>query len=289
MMANTDKAALEAATRRLLDGHSLEISARDAQKLRDCAHLVPPGTQVNVTFMPNEDFPTRIATAATVRELGLVPVPHISARRIKSEEELDGFLEGLVRDAKIDMVFVIAGDPPEPLGPYDDALSIIRSGKLVKAGVKKVGISGYPEGHPDISHEKLRQAMIDKHASLREQGLEVEIMTQFGFDADPVFDWLKDLREQGIETLVRIGVAGPTSVTTLLKYAARCGVGTSAKVMAKYGLSITRVLGTAGPEPIMMDMAEGLKKEVHGDVLLHFYPFGGLMKTTEWIRDYRQA
>jgi methylenetetrahydrofolate reductase (NADPH) len=25
----------------------------------------------------------------------------------------------------------------------------------------------------------------------------------------------------------------------------------------------------------------------HGDVLMHFYPFGGLRATAEWVRDFR--
>ena len=34
----------------------------------------------------------RVAAAKAVRELGFVPVPHISARRLKSQEQLEEFL-----------------------------------------------------------------------------------------------------------------------------------------------------------------------------------------------------
>ncbi len=86
---------------------------------------------------------------------------------------------------------------------------------------------------------------------------------------------------------VRIGLAGPASIKTLLRFAARCGVGTSAKVVANYGLSITSLIGNAGPDPVIADLVPDLGPE-HGQVHLHFYPFGGLVKTNEWIVDYKK-
>jgi len=285
----TDGADAKVALERLINNYSLEMTAKDIEKLEEAAHVIPQGTHISVTFLPNEDFPLRVKAAAAVRRLGFLPVPHFSARRLKSEAEFEGFLDQLATEVQIDHAFVIAGDPPRPEGPYEDALAVIKTGLLAKYGVKHVGISGYPEGHPDITPEKLRQAMIDKQAVLKDQGLDFSIMTQFGFDAEPVFAWLKQVRADGVHAPVRIGVAGPASVKTLLRFAARCGVGASAKVMTKYGVSITKLLGTAGPDPIIKDMARGIDPNVHGEVLLHFYPFGGLLKTAEWIRDFRQT
>lgn len=290
MAANPiDQATETAALKRLLNDFSLEMTAKDVAKLEEAAAATPPGTHISVTFLPNENFPDRIAAAKRVKELGFVPVPHFSARRLKSQAELESFLDSLASEVAIDHAFVIAGDPPRPEGPYEDALAVIKTGLLGKYGVKHVGISGYPEGHPDITPEKLWQALRDKQAVLNDLGHDFSIMTQFGFDAAPVFGWLEQVRKEGIQAPVRIGVAGPTSVKTLLRFAARCGVGASAKVMSKYGVSITRLLSTAGPDPIIKDMARGIDPAVHGEVMLHFYPFGGLAKTASWIHDFRQA
>jgi methylenetetrahydrofolate reductase (NADPH) len=290
MAANPiDQATETAALKRLLNDFSLEMTAKDVAKLEEAASATPPGTHISVTFLPNENFPDRIAAARRVKELGFVPVPHFSARRLKSQAELESFLDSLASEVAIDHAFVIAGDPPRPEGPYEDALAVIKTGLLGKYGVKHVGISGYPEGHPDITPEKLWQALRDKQAVLNDLGHDFSIMTQFGFDAAPVFGWLEQVRKEGITAPVRIGVAGPTSVKTLLRFAARCGVGASAKVMSKYGVSITRLLSTAGPDPIIKDMARGIDPAVHGEVMLHFYPFGGLEKTASWIRDFREA
>jgi methylenetetrahydrofolate reductase (NADH) len=273
----------------LLNNYSIEMTAKDVAHLEQAADVIPKGTKIPVTFLPGETFEMRIAAAKRVRELGFLPIPHISARRLSSQEELEGYLAGLQREVGTDHAFVVAGDPPQPMGPYEDALSIIRSGLLAKYGIRRVGISGYPEGHPDIGNEKLWQAMRDKKIAIQERGHDFAVVTQFSFDAEPVLTWLEQVRQAGIEATVRVGVPGPASVKRLLAFAARCGVGASTKVLSKYGISITKLLSTAGPDAIVQEYAAGLDPKKHGDVLLHLYPFGGLRATAEWVRDFRAA
>ncbi|WP_374146730.1 methylenetetrahydrofolate reductase [Sphingomonas sp. 28-63-12] len=274
---------------RLFDDASLEMTAKDIEQIDAMAARVPAGTMVSVTFLPGESFASRIDAAAAVHRRGLKPVPHLSARRLTSAGELEGFLDALAERIELRQVFVVAGDLAEPAGPYHDALAVIRSGLLEKYGVRHVGIAGYPQGHPGIDNARLWRALADKDAELTTRGLDYSIMTQFGFDAVPILDWLAQLRATGIDKTVRVGVAGPASVKALLRFAARCGVGASAKVMQKYGLSLTKLLGAAGPDPILDELAAGLDRHQHGDVSLHFYPFGGLTRTADWIAAYRAA
>lgn len=275
------------ALRRLFANFSLEITAKDVESLKAAAPSIPQGTMVSVTFLPGESFEARAEAARTVQELGFVAVPHLSARRLTSAGELEAYLDLLATKIDLRRAFVIAGDLPVPSGPYEDALAIVRSGLLEQYGVRELGISGYPEGHPDISGTKLAAAMADKHREAVERGMTPFVMTQFGFDADPVLAWLGEVRASGVDSRVRIGVAGPASIKTLMRFAARCGVGTSAKVMRKYGLSITQLIGSAGPDPVLADLSVGLTA-AHGDVTLHVYPFGGLVKTAEWIAEFRR-
>jgi len=281
--ATLDRSALAA----LMTDYSLEITPKDVEALENAAHMIPQGTLISVTFLPGAEFEDRARAAAAIQRLGFRPVPHLSARRLMDADDLRTYLDMLKGVIDLKHVFVIAGDPSEPLGTFEDALAVIDSGILKDYGIEHVGISGYPEGHPDISNETLAKAMHDKVASLKRQGIDYSIMTQFGFDADPVLDWLKQIRAEGIDGPVRIGVAGPASIKTLLRFAARCGVGTSAKVVKKYGLSITSLIGNAGPDPVIADLTEQLGPE-HGQVHLHFYPFGGLVKTNEWIVNFKQ-
>jgi methylenetetrahydrofolate reductase (NADPH) len=271
----------------LIDRWSIEITAKDAGRLEEASALIPQGTKVPVTFLPGETFEARVATARRVKQLGFVPIPHISARRLRSSDELRDFLAALERDVGTDHAFVVAGDPPAPMGPYPDALSLIRSGMLAAHGIKRVGISGYPEGHADIGNDKLWQATRDKRDLLLQDGHDFAIVTQFGFNAGPMLDWVEQVRAAGIDATIRLGVPGPASVKRLLGFAARCGVAASASVMAKYGLSVTRLLSTAGPDRLIEELSERFDPALHGDVRLHFYPFGGLRATAEWIGEFQ--
>ena len=271
-----------------LEGYSLEVTAKDANALREVREDIPPKTAISVTFLPGEEMEARVSAAKLVRSLGFEPVPHISARRLRSSEELKEFLLRLREAAAINRVFAIAGDLSAPLGPFEDALAIIQSAELLESGVKHVSISGYPEGHPQISDAKLWDALRTKYRVLKERGAKVEIMTQFSFDAAPVLRWLARLREElGVTSTVRVGLPGPASVKTLLRFASICGVSATASVMAKYGVSITQLLGTARPQRLLSAYMDQLRPGVHGSVRFHFYPFGGIKNTVAWVESNR--
>jgi methylenetetrahydrofolate reductase (NADPH) len=140
----------------------------------------------------------RVAAARGARELGFVPLPHISARRLASEEALGEFLEALEEASHAsEHVFVIAGDPEEPERPYEDALSVIQSGLLERHRVRRVSIAGYPEGHPAIAGPVLWSSLVAKAKILSEHGLTGDIITQFGFDVDAVIGWIEAVVSTG--------------------------------------------------------------------------------------------
>ncbi|MEY9842332.1 methylenetetrahydrofolate reductase [Streptacidiphilus sp. EB103A] len=273
----------------LLAHFSLEMTGKDVANLEEARHAIPAGTRVNVTFLGNENLELRLAAARAVKRHGLVPVPHISARRLPSRAAFAEFLARLQEDGTGESVFVVGGDPDTPAGPYRDSLALIESGLLQEHGVRQVGISGYPEGHPAISEPQLWAALEAKHALLAEHGLSGGIITQFGFDAQPVLAWIEAARERGVDLPVRVGVPGPAGVRRLLSYAARFGVGTSTGIARKYGLSLTNLMGTAGPDRFVRALADGLDPRRHGRVEMHFYPFGGLRATSEWVAAFTEA
>lgn len=277
-----------AARTALLRDFSLEMTGKDVEELDAARHAIPAGTRINVTFLGNEDAPMRRAAARAVRRHGFTPVPHLSARRLASRDMLAEFLSALRTDGTGTDVFVVGGDPSEPHGPYGDALSVIESGLLEEYGVGRVSVAGYPEGHPAIPDRVLWPALDDKHAALARRGLTGEIITQFGFDVDPVLGWVEAVRERGIATPIRIGVPGPAGVRRLMRFAARFGVGTSASIARKYGLSLGNLMGTAGPDRFLRALAADYRPARHGELKLHFYTFGGLRATSEWITDFRK-
>ncbi|MFD5055727.1 methylenetetrahydrofolate reductase [Streptomyces tendae] len=272
----------------LLEDFSLEMTGKDVPKLEEAAGLIPQGTRVNVTFLGNESLRMRLDAARAVKRLGFVPVPHISARRLGSRAAFEQFLAGLRDGGTGTDVFTVGGDPARPEGPYEDSLSLIESGLLQEYGVRHVGISGYPEGHPAIAEDVLWSVLRGKNAALAAQGLDGNVITQFGFDVDPVLTWIEQVRDHGITLPIRVGVPGPAGVRRLMSYATRFGVGTSASIAKKYGLSLTNLMGTAGPDKFLRALAEGYDRGRHGEVKVHFYTFGGLKATSEWIVQFRK-
>ena len=301
----TMKHAVDAAAIELVRDFSLEMTGKDVEGLQEAARSIPSGTKVNVTFLGNEDLDMRVAAAKAVKDLGLVPVPHISARRLESQEQLEEFL-GRLRDVgATEHVFVVGGDPAEPAGPYPDSLTVIRSGVLQRYGVREVSIAGYPEGHPDIADDVLWHALDEKVLSLAQQGLDAVILTQFAFDTDPVIAWISAVRARGIDAQIRIGTPGPAGIKRLLGFARRFGIGANAMIVKKYGFSLTNLMGSAGPDRFVTELARRLadpstssdhstssapstssRTDGSSDVRLHFYTFGGLPATSEWVRDF---
>ena len=269
----------------ILDDYSVEMTGKDVLSLNEARALLRPGTRVNVTYLGNEDFEMRRTAIRAAAGWGFTPVPHISARRLPSQHALEEFLGALREDGTTRDVFVVGGDPAQPEGPFSSSLDVIRTGLLEKYGIGSVSITGYPEGHPDISDDLLWSAIADKSREVTERGIAGDVVTQFSFDADAVVAWIEQLRDRGITFPIRVGVPGPAGVKRLLAFAGRFGVASSASIARKYGLSLTSLLSTAGPDRFIRRLSDRLNDH-HGEVRLHFYTFGGLQETARWLREF---
>ena len=270
----------------VLDDFSMEMTGKDVAKVENAAGVIPPGTRINVTFLENEDLAMRVSAAAAVKRLGFAPVPHISSRRIKSREMLEEYLTALRDIGASENVLVIGGDPTVAMGPYEESLAVIESGILQQYGVKHISTGGHPSGDPNIPADVLWPAMEKKAAALARLNIPGTIITQVDFDVDRVLAWVAEVREHGIDLPIRVGVPGPASVKLLLGFASRLGLSTSTTIAKKYGLSVTNLLGKAGPENFIRDLQAGLDPDKHGVVKLHFYTFGGFKTTAEWIANF---
>lgn len=268
-----------------VDGYSIEITAREADALTALAPRIPAATPVAIAFLPGERRDDRVRAACAVRQSGFEPMPHFSARRLDSAAEFEAYLAAVVAQAGVRRCFVVAGDPPTPAGPFADSMALIATGAFERAGIRAIGLGGHPEGHPNMSEVECFAVLAAKCREVERRGMAPLIVTQFGFDAEAVVRWLAALRAHGIHAPVRIGVPGPAGIKTLMRFAALCGVGASTAVLRKYGLSLGNLLGSAGPDRFVATLTAALTA-VHGPVRLHFYPFGGLARTLDWIDTY---
>jgi len=270
----------------ITDACSLEVGAKDIPALAAAAARIPPGSTLSIPYLPGQGDDARLAAARAVRELGFEPMPHLSARRIASLAELESFVQRAVAEAGAKRCLVVAGDPSTPAGPFPDSASLIETGVFERAGIKAIGVGGHPEGHPVMSPADRWAVLERKCRGIGMRGMAPLIVTQFGFDADIVLAWLKALRERGIDHPVRVGVPGPAGIAVLARYAALCGVSACASMWSKYGISLGSLLGTAGPDVFVDRLAAGLT-QAHGEVRLHFFPFGGIAQSVKWIAQYR--
>jgi methylenetetrahydrofolate reductase (NADPH) len=252
---------------------SIEATRPGAVEIAALAATLPPGTQVYLSAVPRLDDAELIAAAARLRKAGLEPVAHIAARRLASPGRLRELLIGLAGEAGMRRLLVIGGDA-DAAGPFADALAVIQKGGLREAGMTEIGIAAYPEGHGHIVPGRLEAALDEKIASAVALGLRVHIVSQFSFSPERVLAWLRQLRAGGIATPVKIGMAGPTSVPALLRYAKRCGVAASLRGLISGGAS--GLIGHVGPGRLIdaLAAAEGL-----GDVAPHYFSFGGVVET----------
>ena len=153
-----------------------------------------------------------------------------------------------------------AAAPPSPSASIDAAIQLLETGVFQANGVKRIGIAGHPEGNPDITKihgdEILLKALQDKQAYLKANGIEGFIATQFLFEAGPVAEWARTLRKAGIDLPIHVGVPGPATIKTLVKYAAMCGVGNSARFIRKQAMNITKLLTVNTPDEFVAGLAE---------------------------------
>ena len=237
------------------------------------------GTRIYLSAVPNRPADESVAAAVRLRAAGFEPVPHAAVRNFASVEALDDFLARLNGEAGVESVLVIAGDR-DACGPFRSALDAIDSGVLRRRGIRGIGIAGYPEGHPRIGDQELSCALREKITAAEAIGLAVEIVTQFCFDARPILDFVARLRSFGFEHRLRIGLAGPTSLTSLMRYASRCAVRTSAQALARRSGLMRQMFAMTAPDDLVCALADAAP----AGIVPHFFSFGGIPATSRWAR-----
>ena len=259
-------------------GFSVEATRPSAADIAALAGL-ERGTRIYLSAVPNRAAEESIAASVQVRAAGLEPVPHVAVRNFTTEPALDAFLTRLNSEAGVETVLVVAGDRAES-GPYRSALDVIASGALQRRGIRNIGIAGYPEGHPRIGDDQLHRALTEKIAAAEAAGLAIEIVTQFCFNARAILDFIARLRALGFEHRVRVGLVGPTNLTSLMRYASRCGVRASAQGLARRAGLMRQVFAMATPDDLVRTLADAAP----AGVVPHFFSFGGVPATGRWAR-----
>jgi methylenetetrahydrofolate reductase (NADPH) len=264
---------------------STEISTHDEDLLPTLTKELPAGMTLYVAHTPKTALDDVVRVAIKAQSLGFRASPHIVARRLASEDALRTALRQLT-DAGVHQVLLVAGDVQRPAGKFTSTLEVIDTGLLETCGIKRAGVAGHPEGHTAIGPAALLAALLHKQEFAVHTGIKAHIVTQFGFNPDAVCAWDKRMTEQNISMPVHVGIAGPTPLPKLIKFAIKCGVGASMHSLARNLTAMANLARLATtPEEMLLGLIRG--RVVYAGTRLvqpHFYAFGGVLATARWIR-----
>jgi methylenetetrahydrofolate reductase (NADPH) len=277
-------ALLFEAIARLAREASIEINVHEIRDLQASRAFLAPGKKVYVSHPPRQTWQDTEAACRAVRDAGFDPVPHVPVRLLADVETLDRLLAALVGNSQVSEVLLIAGDHPEPVGPFMSVSEVLRTGLLGQHGLTRVSVAGHPEGHPRVTLDEIRRWERKKVALATAAGLEVTVVTQFFFEHAPFLDWVRELRHQGVRAPIVGGLAGPAGLATLFRFALRCGAGPSIRALGARPTSMMKLMGDHGPERVVRGLAQASNAGESDFTGIHLFSFGGFLRTCDWLR-----
>ncbi|MGJ8604109.1 MAG: methylenetetrahydrofolate reductase [Marivita sp.] len=270
-----------------LQGYSIEVMPRTAEKVADFRALLAPGTRVYIAHIEGTPIEDMVATAKRLSDDGYPVMPHFPARIIKDQAMLADWIARYQGEAGVDQALLLAGGVAQPHGAFDSSMQLMETGLFDKAGFTRLHVAGHPEGNKDIDPnggmKNVEDALRWKQAFSERTDAKMALATQFAFDADPIIKWVDDLSAAGITIPVHIGIAGPAKLQTLIKFAIACGVGPSLKVLQKRAMDVTKLLLPYEPTEVLTKLAAHKAKNPDFNIeQVHFFPLGGITANATW-------
>jgi methylenetetrahydrofolate reductase (NADPH) len=242
---------------------------------------LPPGAHVSVTCSPVKGIAATQQYTEQLIAAGHRPVPHLAARLVEGADHA-AELAAWLRRHRLGEVFVIAGDAPEPTGPYQGALPFIADLLAADPGVDRVGVTGYPDGHAMMDSAELTRQLHAKQALLAEHGVGGWVSTQMCFDEVTIRAWLQGERAAGFTLPVQLGVPGVVDRTRLMTMGTRLGIGASMRYLSKNRSTVMHLMAPGGYDPTEMVVAFADDAAELGIEALHSFTFNAVADTRAW-------
>ena len=272
-----------------LDGYSIEVMPRTAEKIKDFTSLLPAGTRVYIAHIEGTPIEDMVATAKRLADDGYPVMPHFPARIIKNKAMLDNWVAMYRGEAGVDQALLLAGGVDAPHGDYHSSMQLLESGAF--DGFERLHVAGHPEGNRDIDPKggtaNVDDALRWKQKFSETTDAEMALATQFAFEAAPIIEWADSLKEAGITIPIHIGIAGPAKLQTMIKFAMACGVGPSLKVLQKRAKDVTKLLLPFEPTEVLSDLAAHKAANPDSNIeRVHFFPLGGIKTNANWAIEH---
>lgn len=264
---------------RLLEKTYLEVIPTGS--IMDRLEHIPRHSFVGISCSPTHGLEPTLELVEKLRALPedrqLKLMPHIAARMIRDKEHLREVLARL-EAARVESVFVPAGDRSEPLGIYTDSLQVLKDMAEIGHDIEDVGIAAYPEGHPLVSDQELMRFLKEK------QPFADFLVTQMCFDPQTLSTWLTEIRREGIHLPVWIGLPGVADMSKLVSLSFRIGVGQSLKLLKKQKGLLKKFISAKPYQPD--DLLAGLTPCLeHPEINVpgfHLFSFNDVERTEKW-------
>ena len=241
----------------------------------EAAQLDQP-VRLAITCSPKHGPDRSVEMARRLCALGHAVTVHLAARMVRDRAHLDELLAALA-EIGVDDLFVIGGDATPPHGPYSSAGDVLPEIREHAQRPRRLGIAGYPEGHPLIDPATLADALERKSA------LADYVTTQLCFDPEKVLAWIRSTREAGVTLPVLVGAPGAVDRRKLLEISMRIGVGPSLSFLRKQrGLRNLLGRSRAAADAVHDALAPCLDDPRLGLCGFHYYTFNQLVDTWAW-------
>jgi len=269
----------------LIDGFTIELNPKVRHKINSIP--LEKKNNVYITYLPDASENDILETIEFVSKNNLTPITHLPARTMKNLDHVRQFLSQVRKRTDSKKILVIGGGGNQ-LGQITSSLEILNSGLLEENNFNEIGIAGHPEGSPDISQETIDNFLNDKFELTKTKGLNLELVTQFFFNAAPFINWCEELTKKKITIPVRVGFPGPASFKTLLNFGLMSGVGNSINFLKKNSSKVSDLLTKTSNDEMLISLAEFANKNSPLKSF-HCFPFGGFEKTCLWLNELQNG
>jgi methylenetetrahydrofolate reductase (NADPH) len=279
----------EAGARQLIAAASVEATPMELARIVVLRSVFPDRLPVYIASLARIDWRAVATQAARLRTDGMVPVVHIAARRFASVTELRDLLKAL-SDAGCTDALVIAGGDTTAAGDFASAMDLLSTGLLEHFGFHNIAVGAHPEGNPAASDADTWAALEQKNTYANQSPARFRVVTQFCFESVSVIEWEATARRRGNRLPIEVGIPGLTSMSRLLKYAALCGVATSAGFLRRQSGTALQFARRWHPAEFVKAIAKARAADPANCIQgIHFFPFGALHETIDYVEDAKRA
>ena len=130
--------------KKFLNSYSIETTPNVHTKYGGFSDFLDKNHNVYITYLPDENSKNIISTAKKLKDEGYEVIPHLPARTIINENELEKYIGDLANESGCTKILIIGGGGNQA-GNISSTMDVLKSDLLSKFNYKFVGVAGHPD------------------------------------------------------------------------------------------------------------------------------------------------